>query len=81
MADGAKDSTASLSEQVNYLKKLYKLQQINIFAELHFEWSSFEAKEDIEDLIDLGEEKNRKVNSMIPCCVGSPAMNFITRPI
>lgn len=37
----------------------------------------------MESLIDFGDAdaQVRKLNEMIPCCVGSPAMNFVTRPL
>ena len=49
---------------------------------MHFEWSSFNARE-TENLIDLNEDISaaRKTGDLIPCCVGSPPINFVTRPI
>ena len=77
-----KESDATVPDQVNLLKKLYTLQQVELFAELHFEWSSFKARES-ENLIEMmGEESDvRETGDHIPCCVGSPAINFVTRPI
>jgi len=77
--DVGKESEASIPDQVNHFKKLYSLQQVDLFADLQFEWSSFQAKE--ENLIDFGADSSRKLNEMIACCVGSPAMNFVSCPI
>lgn len=79
MNDSGREGEASTHEQVALVKRLYQLQQINLFAELHFEWASFQAQE--ESLIDFGDEPARKLNAFIPCCVGSPAINFVSRPL
>ena len=80
-----RDSEASVPDQVSLLKKLYTLQQIELFSELHFEWKSYEAKEDeAENLINLDgdeEPKTRKTGEAIPCCVGSPPISFVSRPL
>jgi len=75
---------ASVADQVNLLKKLYTLQQQEIFSELHFEWSSFHGKDLVGNLIYLDDgsaDAKRKRGDEIPCCVGSPPINFVTRPL
>ena len=32
-------------------------------------------------MIDLGGDLGRKLNALIPCCVGSPAVSFVNRPL
>ena len=42
------------------------------------------AKDDFDEnpLIDLGgEPEPRQTGETIPCCVGSPPINFVTRPL
>ena len=85
-ARNAVGSETAIVDQVNMLKKLYTLQQVELFSELHFEWASLHPEEDKEDnLIALGnpddEKETRKIGEVIPCCVGSPAINFVSRPL
>lgn len=78
------DQEGSVVDQVNLLKKLYSLQQMELFSELHFEWSSFEPEDEFANMLDLKDDGNpelRKTNDAIPCCVGSPPINFVTRPL
>lgn len=57
---------------------------MELFSELHFEWSSFEPEDEFANMLDLKDDGNpelRKTNDAIPCCVGSPPINFVTRPL
>lgn len=81
-----KDTDASVPDQVSLLKKLYTLQQMELFAELHFEWTSFLPRDE-ENLIQLGGQDDEEVpprktsGYQIPCCVGSPPINFVSQPL
>ena len=58
---GANNQDTQIVDQVNMLKKLYTLQQVELFSELHFEWASFNAQEDQEpNLIDLGNDNESR---------------------
>ena len=48
-----REGDVTIIDQVNTLKKLYTLQQVELFSELHFNWSSFNEQESESNLIEL----------------------------